>query len=104
MAYKVIWSPEAVADLDEIAAYIAKDSFINAVKVVDKFYDLIGNYGRFPNATTIVPEVSNVVYRQKYVYGWRVIYKVDDNAKSLSIIAIIHGRRLFDAIQGRFII
>ena len=26
MAYQVIWSPEALDDIDEIAAYIAKDS------------------------------------------------------------------------------
>ncbi len=104
MAYKVIWSPESVSDLDEIATYIAKDSLINAIKVVDKFYDLIGGYGKFPNASTVVPELASEVYRQKYVYDWRVIYKVDADAKVVSIIAILHGKRLFNAIQGRFLV
>ena len=104
MAYKVIWSPEAVSDLDEIATYIAKDSIINAMKVVDKFYDLIGGYGKFPNASTVVPELSNDFYRQKYVYGWRVIYKVDADSQIVAIIAILHGKRLFNAIQGRFLV
>ena len=35
MDYKIEWSPEAAEDIDEIAAYIRKDSPLYASQVVE---------------------------------------------------------------------
>ena len=37
MARRLIWSPRSLAELDEIAAYIAKDAPLYARKVVSRF-------------------------------------------------------------------
>ena len=37
MARRLIWSPRSLAELDEIAAYIAKDAPLHAPKLVSRF-------------------------------------------------------------------
>ena len=103
MAYKVIWSPGSIDDLVAIGEYIERDSIFNAKMVISRFYELASKYGRFPRASTIVPELGDELYRHKIVYGWRVIYKIDDSATSLTIIAILHSKRQFINIQGKFL-
>lgn len=103
MDYKVEWSPEAVNDLIEIAKYIERDSPINAAMVVSKFYELTGKYGRNPRGAIMVPELRDEKYRHKLVYNWRTIYRIDDTKQIVYIIAILHGKRLFNNIVGRFI-
>lgn len=102
MAYKVIWSSEAIQDLDDIAEYIHRDSPLNAGIVVGKFLELVSQYGSFPKAATIVSEIGKPNYRHKQVYGWRVIYRIDEGDRSVVILAIIHGKRQFSNLHGRF--
>jgi plasmid stabilization system protein ParE len=103
VAHKVIWAPAAIEDLIAIGEYIERDSPFNAKMVVSRFYELASKYGRFPRASTIVPELNNELYRHKIVFGWRVIYKINDLDKSLAIISILHSKRQFINIQGRFL-
>jgi plasmid stabilization system protein ParE len=103
MAYEVVWSNEAINDLENIAEYINKDSLINAKIVVTKFVDLIGNLGHHPKLSSIVQELNKDNIRQKLVYDWRVIYKVDDKSKRVIVLTIIHGKRQFNKLIGNFI-
>jgi len=103
MAYKVIWSPTAVDDLIAIGEYIERDSVFNARMVVSKFYDLSSRYGNHPRAGGIVSEIGSDLYRHRHVYGWRVIYRIDDIKAAVIIVAILHSRRQFVNIQGRFL-
>ena len=103
MAYKVIWASAAIEDLIAIGEYIGRDSPFNAKLIVSRFYELASKYGRFPRASTIVPELNDELYRHKIVFGWRVIYKINDLNKTLAIIAILHSKRQFVNIQGRFL-
>jgi toxin ParE1/3/4 len=43
MAYSVVWSPNALDDVDEIAAYITRDSPTYAAAVVEKILDITRN-------------------------------------------------------------
>jgi plasmid stabilization system protein ParE len=103
MAYQVIWSPVALADLKAIGAYIEHDSPFSAKLVISKFFELSNKYGVFPRASTIVPELKNELIRHKLVYGWRVIYRISDSDKAVYILAILHSKRQFQGIQGRFL-
>ena len=40
MDYKVIWTDGALADIEEIAAYIGKNSFFYASSVVTKTFNI----------------------------------------------------------------
>ena len=56
MAYRVVWSNSALADVNAIAAYIAKDSPAYARTVVKRLITLTRTLSRFPNLGRQVPE------------------------------------------------
>ena len=96
MVYSVAWSPEATEDLDSIAEYIAKDSEFYASAVVSKILATTRNIHDQP---FIVPEITNEKIRERFVYSYRLVYKINSN--SITILAIIHGKRLLDNISDR---
>ena len=48
----------------------------------------------------IVPELGLKHIRERFIFSYRLIYKVDD--EQVLIIAIIHGKRLLENITERF--
>lgn len=100
MAFSINWSPEAVEDLDAIAEYIAKDSRLYAESVVGKVMEMTASLANFPERGRIVPELSENNIRERFVYSYRVIYKINDT--DILIVAIIHGKRLLENILERF--
>ena len=99
MDTRVSWSPEALDDVDSIAAYIAKDSPFYASAVVKKILDTAGSLGKFPYIGPIVPEVGEQEFRERFVYSYRLIYRVAN--EEVMVVAVIHGRRLLDPILDR---
>jgi len=99
MDTRVSWSPEALDDVDSIAAYIAKDSPFYASAVVKKILDTAESLGKFPYIGPIVPEVGEQEFRERFVYSYRLIYRVAN--KEVMVVAVIHGRRLLDPILDR---
>ncbi|GAB4199031.1 MAG: hypothetical protein Fur006_49390 [Coleofasciculaceae cyanobacterium] len=95
MAYQVVWSPNAIEDVDEIASYIAKDSVAYAAAVVRKILDTTRNLSNFPLSGRIVPELGDPAIREKLVYSYRIIYRVE--AETITVAAVIHGKQLLDS-------
>lgn len=93
MAYNVTWSPEALDDVDEIAAFLARSSRRYAATVVDKIFQATRNLDTFPFAGRVVPEVGENLIRERLVMEYRLIYKIDGS--DVMVLAVIHGRRLF---------
>jgi toxin ParE1/3/4 len=56
VAYKVVWSPRALADVEAIAAYIAVDSSTYATAVVRTIVTSTRQLARFPRSGRKVPE------------------------------------------------
>jgi toxin ParE1/3/4 len=94
MAYQVEWSPRAIEDVEAIALYIAGDSTAYAASVVKKILDITRNLARFPLAGRVVPEFDDENIREKFVYSYRIIYRVEGEA--ITIAAVIHGKRLLE--------
>jgi toxin ParE1/3/4 len=94
MAYSVVWSPNALDDVDEIAAYIARNSPTYAAAVVEKILDITRNLQKFPLLGRIVPESNEESIRERFVYSYRLIYQVQE--ETVIIIAVVHGKRLLD--------
>jgi plasmid stabilization system protein ParE len=95
MAYQVVWSPNAIEDVDEIAAYICRSSSSYAGVVVSKILDTTRNLSDFPFSGRVVPEFGNESIREKFAYSYRIIYKVQD--ETVTITAVIHGEKLLVA-------
>ena len=100
MAYKIVWSPEAIEDLQSIVEYIERDSEFYAKAVVTRILDVSRSIKDFPLIGRIVPELENKNIRERFVYSYRLVYKI--KTQQILIVAVIHGRRLFETITERF--
>ena len=95
MAGRLIWSPRALAELDEIADYIAKDSPFYARMVVRRVMDRAERLPEMPGQGRMVPEYDGPLnLREVFVYSWRIIYAVTD--KGIEVVTVFHGARVFD--------
>lgn len=101
MDIKVKWSPEAVEDVESIAQYISRDSKFYAQATVSKVIDFSHSVARFPQMGRVVPEFNDKKIRERLVYSYRLVYKIE-RARIL-VIAVIHDKRSFDAISERFV-
>ena len=91
MARPVVWTLEAVSDLEAIADYIARDSASYAAAVVRERLDAGNSLGRFYQRGRIVPEIRLTAMRELIVREYRLIYRVEQTR--IVIVTIVHGRR-----------
>lgn len=99
MAFRIVWSPEAVDDLEAIKNFIARDSEQYAKSIVKKILDKAKTISLFPHHGRIVPELNNKKLREVFVFDYRCIYRVQE--QRVTILAIIHGKRLITNIEER---
>ena len=100
MAHKIIWSPEAIADLVDLRDYIARDSPTYAAAMAERILAATDRLSDFPLSGREVPELDDISIRELVISSFRVIYRV--RAESADIAAIVHGaRRIQDALANR---
>ena len=99
MDYRVSWSPEALEDVEAIAAYIARDSAFYAKAVTTRIIEVSRDLRQFPLAGRVVPELRDESIREGFVYSYRLIYRVRDDV--VTIAAVIHGKRMLNTLTER---
>jgi addiction module RelE/StbE family toxin len=97
MAYRIVWSPRALDDIDSIASYISRDSTAHASTVVTKIVRVTRTLRRFPFAGRIVPEFEDESMRERFVYSYRIIYRVE--GQIVTVAAVIHGNRMLETVE-----
>ena len=103
--WTIIYGDGAKDDILGIVDYIARDSAINANKVLDRLEHRIGTLTSLPERGRVVPElqwhgISNL--REVFEKPWRILYQV--RASSVLIVAVYNGRRqLNDVLLERFL-
>ena len=90
---KLIWSPEAADNLEEICEYISKDSEYYARLFAQKIIMLVEEIVDFPMAGRIVPEFQRDDLRERIFQNYRVVYRTKPDA--VEIVTIMHVARLF---------
>ena len=90
---QVIWSPEALRDLDDLAAFIAKDSQYNAALFVQRMIDATDRLAYFPQSGRAIPEIGASRFREVIDGDYRIMYSV--NGDEVHIDAVLHGARQF---------
>lgn len=96
MGHQIDWSPEAIEDTEEIAAYIRRDSPLYASQVVEEIIAASRRLRQFPLRGRNVPELKST-HRECFVYSYRLIYRVQD--QRVLIVAVIHGKRLLESVE-----
>ena len=99
MALRLGWSPEATEDIEAIASYIARDSPWYARAVAAKIVETAETIPDFPKIGRIVPEIGNPSIRERFVYSYRIIYRIE--AEKILVAAVIHGSRLLQPFLQR---
>lgn len=102
MAFRLVWSPEAVEDIEAIASYIERDSPWYAKAVVSKIVDTAETIPQHVELGRMVPEINDKSIRERFVYSYRIIYRVEQ--ERILITTVVHGSRLLEpviaAIEG----
>lgn len=100
MAVRLIWLPEAVEDLDAIAAYIAIDSQRYARDYVARVIARAEGLCEFPESGHANPEANREDIRELSIYPYRLIYRINEN--EVIVLAVLYGSRLIEQImKGR---
>lgn len=93
MAHRVVWPHYALADLHDVAEYIARDSGRAALRVVDEILDAAERLSAFPLSGVMVEAYGRETVRQIFVGEYRIVYELDDDV--VDIWMVIHTRRRF---------
>ena len=99
MADEVEWSNEALADIEQLAEFIARTSLANAASVVQEIRASALKLPSFPRAHRIIPEFADPDRRETFVDRWRLMYRVLPDR--VRIVGVIHGNRPLDTFEGR---
>jgi toxin ParE1/3/4 len=91
MARSIVWAENAISDIDETAAFIARDSKLYAKAVLDEAFRSASMLSDFANRGRVVPEFGNANIRELIVLKYRLIYLVADDR--VTILGFIHGAR-----------
>ena len=99
MALRLVWSLEAIEDIESIALHIARDSSWYAKAVATKIVETAETIPDFPEIGRTVPEIGNSAIRERFVYSYRIVYRIE--AERILIAAVIHGSRLLQPLAHR---
>ncbi|WP_437640537.1 type II toxin-antitoxin system RelE/ParE family toxin [Sorangium sp. So ce854] len=93
------WSPEALADLEDICAYIARDNPEAAEDWIDKLIRKADKASANPRAGRVVPEIEDPDIREVFLKSYRLIYRVE--RERVIVLTVLEGHRRLRASRLR---
>jgi toxin ParE1/3/4 len=93
MDFKIIVSPRALQDLQEIVRYI---SFDNPVRDESFGRELLAKtrmLAAFPEMGRVVPEFGEPNTREIIHFSYRIVYRVQHEKQSIEVSRFWHGAR-----------
>lgn len=91
---RVVWSSQARADAEAIAAYIGRDSASASRSWMMRVLRAVEQLEAFPRSGRIVPEYGDADIRELLVGDYRVIYRIVTGG--VEIAEVYHGAQLLD--------
>ena len=89
---RVVWTPQAIADLEAIRDYIHRDSEKYASLVGERIIEAVGSLESFPLSGRVVPECGDEYLRELLWNRYRIVYRVA--GEEVVVVTIFHGARL----------
>lgn len=93
MAYDLIWSPASRDDLHDIVSFISSDSRERAETFGFYLINETDKLHNFPELGRIVPEYGLPTIRETIVRSYRIVYRVNHEAKLIEIARVWHAAR-----------
>lgn len=79
---EIVWSPQSLKDIEEIANYIAQEAPERARLFIDKLIISVDRLKEYPLSGQVAPE--SPIYRHLIFQTYRIIYRI-----SVNIIQIV---------------
>ena len=92
---RLIWSPQALEDIESIRRFIAMDAPRTARGFVQRIFQTAERLRRSPLSGRIVPELGSAVFREIRLKSYRIIYRMTD-PELVEVVTVYHGSRLLD--------
>ena len=92
----VVFSKEALDDLDRIAAGIAADSPKRAVSFLRELRQGCEGLADMPRRFQLVPRYEHTGVRRRVIGNYLVFYRVEEGR--VEILHIVHGARDYESI------
>ena len=93
MGYQVILSPRAIRDLEEIVRYIAPHNPDAAKALGLALIARAKTVSEFPELGRIVPEFGIPSIREIIFKSYRIVYRVNHEARVVEVSRFWHGAR-----------
>jgi len=88
---KLIWTAAALDDLDDIAAWIARDDPAAAAALVRSALASVERLIRFPRSGRRVPEAPGGLYREVIASPCRILYRRE--GEGILMVNVVRGER-----------
>jgi toxin ParE1/3/4 len=98
MGWKVVISPSARSDLEDIVRYIARHNSDAAARVGYELIAKAEGLANFPEIGRIVPEFRRPDLREVIHRSYRVIHRVKPEGEVIEVVRFRHGARGFPRI------
>ena len=89
---RVVWTPQAIVDVEEIRNYISRDSRHYAAVVVEQIMRAVERLEQFPRSGRSVPERPDSTLRELLCGNYRIVYRVTDDL--IEVVTVFHGARM----------
>lgn len=90
---RVVWTRQAVEDVEAIKAYVARDSERYAALLVERLVAAVSRLETFPHSGRLVPEVGDEALREVIYGNYRLVYRLQ--VETAEIVTVYHAARLF---------
>lgn len=94
MDYTIILSPKSVGDLEAIVRYISLSNPTAARKVGQNLLEKTKELSQFPFKGQKVPEFDSPNIRQLILKPYRIVYRVEEDKKRISIARFWHSSQI----------
>jgi len=102
MAYRIIEAELAIQDLDSILAYLtlSLDNPIAASAFADAVEDCYSSLEKMPLMFEVCrdPRLRVLGYHRAVIKNYVMVYKVDENAKTVNILRFFYGRQDYEKL------
>lgn len=88
---KVMWSEQALRDLEHIRDYIAQDSPAYAQPFIERLLHATRHLPQFPQSGRPMPEAQTPTIREVIYQGYRIVYRL--RSEVVEIVLVVHGSR-----------
>ena len=89
---RLIWSLQAIEDVEAIRTYVARDSEQYANLLVDWIIAAVDRLEGFPLSGRVVPEVGDESLREVIYRNYRIVYRL--KPEIIEVVTVFHAARL----------